>query len=52
MNQTSKAAQTLGRLGAGKPKNYSPSEIARRTALLAKARAVKQANQRKDTNTQ
>ena len=33
-----KAAQTLGRLAAGKPKNYTAAELARRTKRLADAR--------------
>lgn len=33
-----KAAQSLGRLAKGKPKNYSPDEIKARTERLAKAR--------------
>jgi hypothetical protein len=39
-NQTkNKAAQALGRLAAGKPKHYTPGELAARTARLAAARA-------------
>jgi hypothetical protein len=33
-----KAAQSLGRLARGVPKNYSRAEIARRTKRLAEAR--------------
>ena len=33
-----KAAQQLGRLAAGKPKNYSAAELARRKKRLADAR--------------
>lgn len=33
-----KAAQTLGRLAAGKPKNYTAAELARRKKRLADAR--------------
>jgi hypothetical protein len=29
-----KAAQALGRLAAGRPKNYSPEEIERRSKIL------------------
>ena len=34
-----KAAQKLGRMAAGKPKNYSPAEIAKRTARIQKYNA-------------
>lgn len=33
-----KAAQKLGRMAAGKPKNFSAAELARRTKRLAVAR--------------
>jgi hypothetical protein len=33
------AAQKLGKLAAGKPKNYSLEELEKRRELLAKARA-------------
>ena len=33
-----KAAQALGRMARGVPKNYSPAEIARRKKRLAEAR--------------
>lgn len=36
-----KAAQSLGRLAAGKPKKFSAEEIAKRTARLAEARAAR-----------
>ncbi len=36
-----KAAQSLGRLAAGKPKRFSAEEIAKRTARLAAAREAK-----------
>jgi hypothetical protein len=35
------AAVALGRMAKGKKKNYSPEEIARRTARLAEAREKK-----------
>jgi hypothetical protein len=41
-----KAAQALGRLARGKPKNFSPEEIAKRTARI---QAV---NERKRQKTQ
>lgn len=41
-----RAAQALGRLAKGKPKNYSAEEIARRSKILAKVNAGKQANAR------
>ena len=34
-----KAAQALGKLAAGKPKNFSAAELARRKKRLAAARA-------------
>lgn len=36
-----KAAQALGRLAKGKPKNYSAEEIARRSKILAAVNARK-----------
>ena len=36
-----KAAQALGRLGKGKPKNYSAAEIKRRSEILAGINARK-----------
>jgi len=33
-----KAAQTLGKMAAGKPKNFSTEELARRKKRLAEAR--------------
>ena len=41
-----KAAQKLGKLGRGKRKNFSLSELRRRTFLLEKARLVKQEKQK------
>lgn len=35
------AASALGKMAAGKPKNFSRAEIARRKKLLVKARAAK-----------
>ena len=42
-----KAAQALGRLARGVPKNYSAEEIARRTKILAGINARKRAKARK-----
>lgn len=39
-----KAAQALGRMAAGKPKNYTADEIQRRRERLAEARAKRLAN--------
>jgi hypothetical protein len=47
-----KAAQTLGRMGRGKPKQYSAEEIAKRTERLIAGRrayAVRQREQRDQT---
>jgi len=41
-----KAAQSLGRLSKGRPKHYSAEEIKRRSKILAKVNAGKQANAR------
>lgn len=41
-----KAAQALGRLAKGKPKNYSAKEIARRTARLKAAQEKRAKTQR------
>jgi len=42
-----KAAQALGRLAKGKPKNYSAEEIARRSKILAGINARKRAKSEK-----
>lgn len=42
-----KAAQALGRLAAGKPKNYSAAEIERRSKILAGINARKRAKAKK-----
>lgn len=42
-----KAAQALGRLAAGKPKNYSAGEIARRSKILDGINARKRAKAKK-----
>lgn len=42
-----KAAQALGRLAKGKPKNYSAEEIARRSKILAGINARKRAKAKK-----
>ena len=42
-----KAAQALGRLAAGKPKNYSAAEIERRSKILAGINARKRARAKK-----
>jgi hypothetical protein len=47
-----KAAQTLGRMGRGKPKSYSAEELAKRTERLIAGRrayAVRQREQRDQT---
>jgi hypothetical protein len=47
-----KAAQTLGRMGRGKPKSYSADELAKRTERLIAGRrayAVRQRAQRDQT---
>jgi hypothetical protein len=41
------AAQALGRLAAGKPKNYSAAEIERRSKILAGINARKRAKAKK-----
>ena len=38
-----RAAQALGRMARGKPKNYSAAELARRTAILTEVNARRQA---------
>lgn len=40
-HRMNKAAQALGRLAKGKPKNYSAEEIARRSKILAGINARK-----------
>lgn len=45
---TNKAAQALGRLAAGKPKTYSPEEIAKRTKRLEEARKRRLEQQKKE----
>lgn len=47
-----KAAQQLGRLAAGKPKNYSAEELAKRSARLVKARKEYLKQQRKNARAQ
>ncbi|MBP7951413.1 MAG: hypothetical protein KA004_17350 [Verrucomicrobiales bacterium] len=51
-----KAAQALGRLAAGKPKNYSAEEIARRSKILAavneRKRKASKAPKRQSAETQ
>ena len=42
-----KAAQALGRLAKGVPKNYSADEIARRSQILAGINARKRAKAKK-----
>ena len=42
-----KAAQSLGRLARGVPKNYSAAEIERRSKILAGINARKRANAKK-----
>ena len=42
-----RAAQALGRLAAGKPKNYSAEEIARRSKILAGINARKRSKTKK-----
>lgn len=42
-----KAAQALGRLAKGKPKNYSAEEIARRSKILEGINARKRAKEKK-----
>ena len=42
-----RAAQALGRLAKGKPKNYSAEEIARRSKILAGINARKRAKAKK-----
>lgn len=42
-----KAAQALGRLARGTPKNYSAEEIARRSQILASINARKRAKAKK-----
>jgi hypothetical protein len=42
-----KAAQALGRLAKGKPKNYSAEEIARRSKILAGINSRKRAKAKK-----
>lgn len=42
-----KAAQALGRLGKGVPKNYSAAEIERRSKILAGINARKRAKAKK-----
>ena len=42
-----RAAQALGRLAKGKPKNYSAEEIARRSKILAAVNARKRAKAKK-----
>ena len=46
-----KAAQALGRLAAGKPKNYSAAEIERRSKILAGINARKRAKAKKRSKT-
>jgi hypothetical protein len=38
-NPIAQAAQALGRMAKGKPKNYSPEEIAKRTERIRKYNA-------------
>jgi hypothetical protein len=49
-----KAAQALGRLGKGVPKNYSAAEIKRRSEILAgindRKRKASKANKRRTPN--
>ena len=45
-----KAAQALGRLAKGKPKNYSAEEIARRSKILAGINARAKAKKRRMPN--
>lgn len=45
-----KAAQALGRLARGVPKNYSAEEIARRSKILAGINARKRAKKRRMPN--
>lgn len=47
----SQLASRLGRLARGKPKNYSPAEIKRRTALLKKASKLRWAKKAKKRST-
>ena len=42
-----RAAQQLGRLGAGKPKHYTPEEIKKRTKRLLEAARNKRAKKRR-----
>ena len=45
-----RAAQSLGRLARGVPKNYSAEEIARRSKILAGINARKRAKKRRMPN--
>jgi len=40
-NHMNKAAQQLGRMAAGVPKNFSPAELERRSKRLAQARKLR-----------
>ena len=41
MNEASRAAQLLGRMSKGKPKNYTPEEIEKRRIRFAEARKLR-----------